>query len=68
MKQKSGLKRSLSPFQSFSSGIIIKAKSIVAAGLVYVEVFVVSFSQEFIVDVDRFPEWERVYLYSPMWK
>ena len=68
MKQKPGLKGSLSSFQGLSPCVIVKTKSIVAAGLVDVEVLVIGFSQKLIVYVDGFSEWGGVYLYSPMWK
>ena len=55
MKEKPCLKRRLSTLESLSPGVIVEAKSVVAAGLVDMIILVISFPQEFIIDTDGFP-------------
>lgn len=60
VEEKSGLERSLCTFKCFSASIIIKTESIVAASFINVIIFIFSFSEQLIVDINRFPAFERV--------
>ena len=69
MKKQSYLERSFISFLGFSSCIIILAKGIVAAGLKNMEIFVVGFPEQLIIDMNSLSEIRWIgYLYSPIWK
>jgi hypothetical protein len=54
MEEQSGLQRSFCALHGFSPGVIIKAKRIVAAGLVDVVILIISFAKQFVIDIDGF--------------
>ena len=59
VEKQSGLQRSFCAFHSFSPGVIIKAKRIIAAGLVDVVILIISFAKQFIIDIDGF-SWNMI--------
>lgn len=54
MKQQPRLEGSLRPLESLPACVVVEAESIVTASFVDVVVFILGFSQKFIIDVNSF--------------
>ena len=68
VEEESSLERAFGALESLPPGVVVEAKCIVAASLVYVVVVIFCLPEQFIVDADGFPRSTATYLYSPMWK
>ena len=56
MEKQSYLERSLISFLSLSSGVVVLAKGIIAAGFKHMKISIIGFPQQFVIDLNGFAE------------